>query len=107
MLLDDPALHNPMQQQHFDFDELDSLLRAVLVFVAQQRFAQTVIFLAGVQGLMAHSGHKPVPPLQTQVDQAQAVARSQLSAMSFAAAWETGQTMVPEQLLAFALTTGK
>lgn len=87
-------------------DELDSLLRVALVFVAQQHFAQAVTFLAGLQRLMAHSGYKPVPPLQTKVDQALIVARSQLSATSFAAAWGIGQAMTSDQVIAFALTAG-
>jgi hypothetical protein len=93
-------------QVTFSSDELDSLLRAALIFVAQKRFAQTITLLAVIQVWMAQSGYKPAPPLQTNVDRALTVAWSQLSEPIFAIAWETGQTMTPDQIVAFALTMG-
>jgi predicted ATPase/DNA-binding XRE family transcriptional regulator len=91
----------------FTPDEVDSLLRAVLVFSAQERFEQATTLLGATQASFVQSGHKPVPPLQTSVDQALEVARSHLSEATFAAAWEAGQTMSPDQVLTFALTFGR
>lgn len=109
-------LHHQMQQSipmtspimstqlTFTPDELDSFLRAALVFSGQGRFEQAATLLGVTQALLAQSGHKPAPPLQTYVDQALEVARSQVSEADFAAAWEVGQGMSAEQMLAFALT---
>jgi hypothetical protein len=112
-------LHHQMQQSMpmtsqimksvqitFPPDELDSLLRAVLVFSAQERFDQTATLGGAIQALLAQSGHQPAPPLQTRVDQALEVVRSRLSEAAFATAWEAGQAMSPDQILAFALTSG-
>jgi predicted ATPase/transcriptional regulator with XRE-family HTH domain len=108
-------LHQQMQQSipmtsptmstqlTFTPDELDSFLQAVLVFSAQERFEQTVTLWGATQALLAQSGHKPTPPLQKGVNQALEVARGQVSEAAFAAAWEAGQAMSPEQMLAFAL----
>jgi hypothetical protein len=86
---------------------MDSFLRAALVFSAQERFEQAATLLGATQASFVQSGHKPVPPLQTSVDQALEVARSHLSEATFAEAWEAGQTMSPDQVLAFALTFGR
>jgi hypothetical protein len=97
---------SPMMSTRITFtpDEMDSFLRAVLVFSAQERFEQAATLLGVTQALLVQSGHKPSPPLQTRVDQALERVRSQLSEAAFVAAWEAGQTMSPDQVLVFALT---
>jgi len=99
---------SPMMSTQLAFtpDELDSFLRAALVFVAQERFEPAATLCGVVQALLVQSGHKPAPPLQSRVDQALEVVRGQLSEAAFAAAWAAGQTMAPDQVLAFALTPG-
>jgi tetratricopeptide (TPR) repeat protein len=87
----------------FTPDELDSFLRAVLVFSAEERFEQAATLWGATQALLAQSGHQPVPPLQSRVDQRLEVVRSHLSEAAFAAAWAAGQTMAPDQVLEFAL----
>jgi tetratricopeptide (TPR) repeat protein len=89
----------------FTPDEMDSFLQAALVFSAQERFEQAAILLGVTHVLLVQSGHKPTPPLQANVDQTIDVLRSQLSETTFAAAWEAGQRMPPDQVLAFVLTS--
>lgn len=88
----------------FSPDEMDSLVRAALVFSAQERFEQATALLSLIQILLAQSGRRPAPPLQNRMDQALEAVRSRLSKAAFAAAWEHGQAMLPDQVLAFALT---
>lgn len=87
----------------FSPDETDSLLRTALVFCAQQRFEQAVTLWGVTQVVLVQNGHKIVPPLQTSVDQALQVARSQLSEAVFADAWKAGQAMSLEQTIIYAL----
>jgi tetratricopeptide (TPR) repeat protein len=91
----------------FTTDEIDSFLRAALVFSGQERFEQVVTLLAATRSLLAQSGHRPAPPLQARVDQALEVARSRLSEVTFTAAWEAGKAKPPDQVLAFALAAGR
>jgi hypothetical protein len=91
-------------QLRFDGDQVDSLIRAGLVFCADNRFERAATLFGAMEPLLAESGYKPVPPLQTSVRNAVDTIRNQLAESTFTAAWEASRTMSPEQIMAFALT---
>jgi predicted ATPase len=88
-------------QLRFSADQMDSLIRVGLVFCADDRFEEAATLFGAVESLSAQSGYKPVPPLQTSMSDAIDTIRHQLAGSAFAAAWEAGQTMATEQVMAF------
>ena len=84
-------------------DEADSLIRAALLFAAQERFEQAVTLFGVTDPLLQQSGHAPAPPLQASVDEVMAAAQNQLSEVEFANAWQTGRSLTPEQVFEIAL----
>jgi tetratricopeptide (TPR) repeat protein len=91
-------------QLRFSADQTDSLIWAGLVFCADDRYERAATLFGVVESLSAQSGYKPVPPLQSSMSNALDTIRHRLAEPTFAAAWGAGQTMSPEQVLAFALT---
>lgn len=97
------ALSNDIMstQLTFSADQLDSMIRAGLVFCADNRFEQAATLFGVIDALSAESGYTPIPSLQARMNSAIEAIRHQLAEPVFAAAWVAGQTMTPEQVLDF------
>ena len=98
------ALSNDIMstQLTFSADQLNSMIRAGLVFCADNRFEQAATLFGVIDALSARSGYNPVPPLQTKMNSAIETIRRQLGEPAFTTVWMTGQMMTPEQVLNFA-----
>ncbi len=89
--------------RYVHFNTIEVLLCAGLVATAQALFERAVTLFSSAQRLCGQCGYIVEPPLQAEVKSGLTTARTRLTEDVFNSAWEAGQCMSLEEVIAYAL----